>query len=245
MTFVPWAVSGPDVSRWQGAIDCSKVADAGFKYVGIRASVGMHYTDQRFEENFDNATVQGIIPIPYQVIRPDHDVKSNLKRLLDSLNGREATGYVLDVELHGNQDSDTVTHRTYWLLRAMQDEFPDSEIIIYTADWFWTPWIGTGRTDNIAAGWPAEYALWVAGYWWPTLQEPLTPIGWRGLRLWEIWQHTNRGRTDGVDGNCDQNFMKPPLFARLGGDSEPPPDDAVPIEISYPAGQAEITITEV
>lgn len=245
MTFVDWAVSGPDVSRWQGAIDWSKVADAGYKYAGIRASVGNHYTDPRFEENFDGALMQGIIPIPYHVIRPDHDVKSNLKRLKDSLNGREATGYVLDVELHGNQDSDVVTHRTYWTLRGMQDAYPDAEIIVYTADWFWTPWIGEGKTDDIAAGWPAEYALWVAGYWWPTLQAPRIPVGWRGLKLWEIWQHTNRGRIEGIEGNVDQNFMKPALFARLGGDGEPPTEPKIPIEVRIPAGKVDVKITEV
>lgn len=245
MTFVDWAVSGIDVSRWQNAIDWSKIADAGYKYAGIRASVGNFYTDPRFEENFDGAIVNGIIPLPYHVIRPDFDVASNLGRFKEALNGREASGYVLDVELHGGQDDQVVKHRTHWLLRGMQETWPDDEIIVYTADWFWTPWIGVGKTDDIAASWPAEYALWTANYYWPTLREPRTPVGWRGLRLWEIWQHTNRGRVSGISVNVDQNFMKLPLFAKLGGDGEPPPEQPIPIELKVPAGRVNLTVTEV
>ena len=42
-------VAGIDVSRWQGSINWTKVAAAGYRFVVIRATIGNDYTDPRFQ----------------------------------------------------------------------------------------------------------------------------------------------------------------------------------------------------
>ncbi len=255
MAFVPWAVSGIDVSRWQGEIDWPAVADRGYKFAGIRASVGDYYTDPTFEFNFDGAITNGIIPLPYHVIRPDIDVPGNVGRFEQALNGREAPGYVLDAELHGGASREKVRERTYWMLEAMKETMsgrwdPDPEILVYTADWFWSPWIGEGKTDELASGWPAEYDLWVANYHWPTVQAPVLPIGWRERALWSVWQHTDRGQVPGIQAAVDLNFMKFELYQKLGGDPDegppmPGPGEPIKITLEVPEGMVEVKIKEI
>ncbi len=65
-------------------------------------------------------------------------------------------------------------------------------------------------------------------------------VGWRENRIfstgehrsgWRIWQHTNRGRVSGIQGNVDLNFFggtMEDLIASDGGTPpEPPPDPSL------------------
>jgi GH25 family lysozyme M1 (1,4-beta-N-acetylmuramidase) len=64
-------VPGIDVSRWQRRIDWSVVADAGYRFAFIRATIGDEYTDPRFYLNWDGARETEMLLAPYHVLRPD------------------------------------------------------------------------------------------------------------------------------------------------------------------------------
>ncbi|MCI0876933.1 MAG: hypothetical protein J4N76_10290, partial [Chloroflexi bacterium] len=72
---------------------------------------------------------------------------------------------------------------------------------------------------------------------WPQVQNPRIPAGWMG---WRIWQHTNRGRISGIQGNTDLNWYggtMEDLIAYAGGSSPVPPSP--PPELEQRVGNLE------
>lgn len=206
---------GIDVSRWQGEIDWPAIKQAGITFVGIRASVGDFYTDDRFAENWQGAEDAGIFRCAYHVLRPDISANAQIAHFEDVVGESGDLPHVLDVELTGGQSDQVIQDRTFESLQEMEARFGRTPIV-YTADWFWTPHIGDQP-------WVDQYDLWVAHYYWPQVQNPKIPAGWM---VWRIWQHSNRGRVSGIQGNVDLNWFggtMEDLIAYAGGQPPPPP----------------------
>ena len=55
-----YPVHGIDVSKFQGEIDWSKVADSGVKFAWIKATEGGDRVDERFEANWEGAKAAGV-----------------------------------------------------------------------------------------------------------------------------------------------------------------------------------------
>lgn len=241
-------IQGIDVSRWQGEIDWSLVARSGKRFAAIRSSIGNYYTDPRFGENFTEARANGLAVGPYHVIRPDNDVASQRERFFTSLGNKIPDFVVLDVELDGGEDDPTIRHRTYWCLRFLQEL--DKSVLVYTADWFWTPHIAAhvmprnppnDDSDPLirANGW----YLWAADYfrndcvpppWTDNGGDPreiIIPKGWKegddgtgGEIGQRVHQRCSKGKVPGVSGDCDLDECTEEDFVKiLGGSLEPPP----------------------
>ena len=209
---------GVDVSRWQGTIDWHALKQAGIVFAVIRATIGDFLTDDKFTENWLEAKQAGIFRCAYHVLRPDIDAVAQIAHFEDVVGEAGDLPHVLDVELTGNQPDRVIQQRTFDSLREMEARFGRAPIV-YTADWFWTPHIGDQP-------WVEGYDLWVAHYYWPQVKTPRIPAGWM---VWRIWQHSNRGRVSGIQGNADLNWFggtMEDLIAYAGG-SPPPPDPSL------------------
>ena len=70
-----YPVHGIDVSKFQGDIDWSKVADSGVKFAWIKASEGGDRLDERFQANWEGAKAAGVaarrLPLRLLVPAPD------------------------------------------------------------------------------------------------------------------------------------------------------------------------------
>lgn len=208
--------NGVDVSRWQGQVDWHALKDSGISFASVRASIGDFFTDDRFEENWQGAGDADIFRSAYHVLRPDIDATAQIAHFESIVGGPGDLPHVLDVELTGNQSDQVIQQRTYDSLQEMEARFGRPPLV-YTADWFWTPHIGDQP-------WVEDYDLWVAHYYWPEVQTPKIPAGWMD---WKIWQHTNRGRVNGIRGNADLNFFggtMEELIAYARGTPPVPPD---------------------
>jgi lysozyme len=207
--------SGIDVSRWQGPIDWQAVKAAGISFASIRATIGDSYTDDRFTQNWQGAGAAGIFRAAYHVLRPDQNPEAQIDRFAEVVGEPGDLPHVLDVELTGEQPDRVIRERTLACLHELEARF-GRKPLVYTADWFWTPHIG-------AQPWVADYDLWVAHYYWPTVPEPKVPASWSS---WRFWQHSNRGQVAGVPARVDLDFFDgtmEELIAYAGGDPSPPP----------------------
>src|SRR5690349_19698694 len=61
----PVNITGIDVSHWQGTINWTSVANAGYKFAFMKATQDTNYTDPTFATNIANATAAGLIVGPY------------------------------------------------------------------------------------------------------------------------------------------------------------------------------------
>jgi GH25 family lysozyme M1 (1,4-beta-N-acetylmuramidase) len=178
-------VSGIDVSRWQGEIDWVRVAAAGHHFAVIRATVGNHYTDPRFYENWRGARDAGLLVTAYHVVKPKNSAETQVARLFDVLEQRQPDlPLVLDVELADEQTPAVITGVIKECVQRIEQQ-TGRKPIIYTGAWFWD--------GNVlrAAEW-ASCDLWVANY---GVETPGLPLDWTA---WRFWQYSESGRVGGV-----------------------------------------------
>lgn len=186
---------GIDVSKWQGAIDWTRVAAAGIQFAFIRASNG-DSIDPRFVENWRGATAAGVIPGAYHYFEcPGADVDVQVDTFLDQLYevwvpGEPGLPPVLDAE-EGRPNA-TIIHRWLLLVESATDLCP----WIYTNANWWTNSSGIGPDERFE-----RYPLWVS-HW--HAKTPRIPQPWTD---YIAWQHTNVGRVDGISTNVDINVF--------------------------------------
>jgi lysozyme len=207
---------GIDVSRWQGMIDWNLVAAAGYRFAFIRATVGDFKDDQFFVQNWNDARTAGLLVSAYHVVTPHRPVGAQVERFFDMLAGRTPDlPLVLDVERDDDENPASVTSN----IRGCADGIEaraGQKPIIYTAGWFWLSKVERSPI------W-AQYDLWVANY---GVSQPNLPADWQS---WRFWQHTNRGRVQGVSSEAtDLNWFNGDYedlvaYAGLDPDDRPEP----------------------
>lgn len=176
---------GIDVSRWQGLIDWSQVAGAGYEFAAVRATVGDFLQDPFFEENYNNAVSAGLLITAYHVHVPNRPAQAQIDLLFQTLDGRRADlPLVMDVERVDGKTRAEITRSLKTCLRLVAEE-DQRRPIIYTANWFWTT--NLQRSNE----WKKN-DLWIANY---GVNAPAIPPDWE---TWKLWQHTDRGSVPGV-----------------------------------------------
>ncbi len=201
-------VKGIDVASHQhpggAAITWSKVAGAGYRFAGVKASEGNYYTNPYFAGDQDGAHAAGMYAFAYHFAIPNvSGGAAQAGYLLDrarySPDGRTLNP-VLDIEWNPYVSSDH-TNSCYGLtraqmvgwIRAFVDEVKRRTgvpAIIYTAANWWNSCTGG---SSAFAGNP----LWVASI----SSSPTLPSGWSKWTLWQYGQATVPGISASTDVN--------------------------------------------
>jgi GH25 family lysozyme M1 (1,4-beta-N-acetylmuramidase) len=190
MTVVP----GIDVSRYQGVVHWRAVADAGFKFAVVRATLWNVKLDETFETNWNGARANGLLVSAYNVIKPDVPAAAQIDFFAQALVGHKwDLPPALDIERDDQQTPQQITQCVRESLRLSELRF-GRKPIVYTARWFWN------RFVLPSSEW-AQYDLWVASY--GTAQVVL-PDAWS---TWKIWQYSGNGHAPGIAGEVDLNWF--------------------------------------
>ena len=178
-------IHGIDVSKWQGKIDWSSVADAGTQFAFIKATEGGDHVDERFLENWVGAKQAGIPRGAYHFMfwcRPASQQAAWFKQVVPREKG--AMPPVLAVEWNG--ESRTCPHKVSKehaldmiavMLREME-RHTGKRPIIYTDITF---------HNEILEGELSDYPHWIRS----TAAEPHERYR---DRRWTMWQYTTTGR---------------------------------------------------
>jgi len=206
---------GVDVSYYQGTVDWAKAKAAGVKFAFLRLSDGTTFQDPKFAQNWANTKTNGVIRGAYQFFRPSQNVNAQADMMINAI-GTYTPGDlppVIDVEADGGLSPATVAAR----VRQWVDRVKNAlgvEPIVYTGYYFWRDEVGG----------PSGYAanpLWVAAY---STACPNIPSPWM---KWTFWQHTDKGKVNGITGNVDMNKFNGDLAALIafaGSAANPNPD---------------------
>lgn len=185
---------GIDVSTYQGVINWRAVADAGYRFAVVRATLGDVKVDETFETNWIGARSVGLLISAYHVVKPEIPAGAQIDRFVATLSGHITDlPPVLDIELDGAQTPDQITASVRECLRLSTQHFGRPPII-YTAKWFWDKFV-------LPSGEWASYDLWVASY---GTADALLPTGWSS---WKIWQYANNGSVSGISAETDLNWF--------------------------------------
>ena len=196
------STKGIDVSRYQGNIDWQKVAASGVEFAIIRVGIrgygqeGNIVLDEKFEQNVKGATEAGIDVGVYffaQAIT-EEEAHEEADVVLEAIKDYNITyPVVYDVEKTGAKDGRmnqiSVEERTR-ITRIFVDRIKEAGYtpMIYSNMEMWSVLLDMSQFEDVDK--------WFA-YYDTDLYFPYE---------YAIWQYSDTGRVDGIDGNVDMNI---------------------------------------
>jgi GH25 family lysozyme M1 (1,4-beta-N-acetylmuramidase) len=233
---------GLDVSNWNGAINWTKVAKAGYRFAFGKATEGTSYNDKTYTTNRNGSEAAGLVFGAYHFARPTGTnlagaTASAIKQANHFLNvaGPQPGELppVLDLEKTGNLSKQRLLAWTLaWL--GQIDARTGVQPFVYTSPLFWKGNLG----DSTAAA-AAGTGLWIAH--WTSNSQPTVPAkNWNGTG-WRFWQWTDCATVPGVNHCSDGDRMNGSKLTSVAIDPFPggPPLLSTPPTIVGPpqAGQ--------
>ncbi|MBQ3090578.1 MAG: glycoside hydrolase family 25 protein [Oscillospiraceae bacterium] len=193
---------GIDVSAHQGQIDWSAVAADGVEFAMLRIgyrgySEGALNQDSRFEENYQGATENGIDVGVYFFSQALDEAEALIEahQVIQWLEGKEIQGPVVF-------DWEYITHE-----QARTDDLEGDEVTA-CAVVFCQEIRKAGYTPMIYCNGMLGYLgydlnkLSDVGVWYAEYRSDYPTYAYRIA----IWQYTDSGKVDGIDGNVDRNI---------------------------------------
>ena len=194
---------GIDVSKYQGDIDWKKVKRAGIDFAMIRCGYrgyteGHLNEDIRFAQNVRNAFSSGInvgIYFYSSAITVDEAIEeaNYVISLINKYNFSESISYPLafDIEdFEGTRNFILSKEERTQIVKAFCNTIKSNGYnpIIYSYTYFLQEKLYLDQLNN--------FETWIADYYGNT---------WYN-REFKMWQYTDKGRIDGINGNVDLNY---------------------------------------
>ncbi|KPX48831.1 MULTISPECIES: glycoside hydrolase family 25 protein [Pseudomonas syringae group] len=200
---------GIDLSHFQGDVDFKKVSEAGIEYAFIKATEGATVQDAKYTTYRTDARAVGIKTGAYHYFRalsstPEAQ-RDNIVSTLTAADFDASTEFfAIDVELAGNEKAtpDEMADNLHKLLTLLESEkiLQGKKPFIYCNNNFW---MNNISGDKYAF---SEYPLWIANW---DVSEPKVPSTWTVAgKSWSIWQHSNKGRIDGIEADVDLDWVR-------------------------------------
>ncbi len=199
--------NGIDISKWQGRIDWKKVAADGIDFaiirIGYRGENGTIYRDANADYNIQQATAAGI---PVGVYFFSTAVSAEEAREEAVWTANAIAGYKISYPVvYDCEGFNSASSRMYSLTASQRTDNAIAFLdYIKNAGYEGMFYGAKNDLQNISV-WEtsrieASFKVWVAQYTTPAYPQTQKP-DYKGR--YDMWQYTNRGTVDGVEGNCD------------------------------------------
>lgn len=199
---------GLDVSNYQGSIDWTKVAKAGYRFAFGKATEGTSYNDTTYTVNRNGSEAAGLVFGAYHFARPSGtSFAAATASAITQANHFLAVAQpqpdelppVLDLEKTGNLSKPLLLG---WTLAWLGQIYARTGVapFVYTSPLFWKGSLG----DSTAAA-AGGTGLWVAH--WTSNGKPTVPAqNWDG-NGWRFWQWTDCVSVPGIKHCSDGDRM--------------------------------------
>lgn len=192
----PAETRGLDVSHFQGTIDWSQVAQAGYAFAFIKATEGISFVDPKFATNWAGAKAAGLLRGAYHFFEGNADAQQQAENFLNTVVLEPGDlPPVLDVEsssASAQVPTATIIEGVTAWLQAVQQATSRTPIL-YTDNSYWK----SLATDQFSA-----YPLWIAEY---GVASPAVPSGWTS---WAFWQLSQSGEVPGIATATDLDLFQ-------------------------------------
>ncbi len=195
VTYPAGNIRGIDISHYQEDIDWERLRNANIdgvpvSFMLIKATEGSSIIDEYFNQNYFQARQAGIRRGAYHFLTTGSDPLQQAKfycRIVQLEDGDIAP--VLDVERRDGLTPQQLRKRVLTWMDYVEQHYGTTPIL-YTSYKFRTDYLNTPEFDR--------YPLWIAHYY-------VEHLRYKGQ--WAIWQHTDQGTVDGIDGHVDLNVL--------------------------------------
>jgi lysozyme len=192
---VNYAIHGIDVSHHQSVIDWQDVKDMRVKNIQlgfgfIKATEGLGRVDPQFRRNWLKAKEAGLPRGAYHFFIASKSGKAQAENFIETVSLSPGDlPPVLDVEQTNGASVADIQQRVRDWLTMVTKQYGVKPIIYTNADFY----------QNFLLGAFDDYPLWVAHY--------LVQDKPRVQRNWLFWQHSEKGRVNGIDAYVDFNVF--------------------------------------
>ena len=193
--FIRPYVHGIDVSHHQGEIDWSRLSMATFRdrpinFVFMKATEGGDFVDDSFRYNFASARECGLVRGAYHFFLPEVSAELQARNFISQVQLQPGDlPPVLDVELVGKGGAEQLQQGVSTWLSIVERHYGVAPII-YASYKFKTKYLDQQPFIH--------YPYWIAHYYVEDLE-------YKGP--WHFWQHTDRGRLNGIATRVDLNIF--------------------------------------
>lgn len=184
-------VHGIDVSHYQEEIDWevlrnSEFGNAAVSFVIIKATEGVDLMDENFNQNFYKAKQNDFVRGAYHFFNPNANPRKQADFFIKQVNLEPGDlPPILDVEKAGKLSAEELQKSVKVWLDVVEERY-GVKPIIYSGYKFKMKYLDDAQFD--------DYPYWIAHYYVEKLQYK---------HKWSFWQHTDRGKIDGIKGNVD------------------------------------------
>lgn len=193
-----YSVHGIDISKHQGIIDWERVSQMKkdgihVSFAFIKATEGITRQDNKFETNWKQADHNGIMRGAYHFYYPSRDAYKQADNFIKTVKlSKGDLPPVVDIEYSNGKSAKKICDDLKVFVGLLEKRY-SVKPIIYTNINFYNTYL-IGNFD--------DYPLWIAGYFDHDrfYNEFNTP--------WILWQHSEKGKVDGIRGNVDFNVFK-------------------------------------
>ncbi len=192
---VNYSLHGIDVSRYQQiinweAVKAMNVQETKIHFAFIKATEGNDNVDFYFKRNWRKAKEAEMIRGAYHFFIASKDGTMQARNFINKVKLQSGDlPPVLDVEQTNGVSKAVLQQRVKAFLYAAELAYGVKPVIYTNAD-FYKAYLSEEFDD---------YPLWVAHY--------LRPVEPRISRDWHFWQHSERGRVNGISGKVDFNVF--------------------------------------
>jgi len=179
---------GVDISHYQGDIDWAALSTTGIKFVFIKATEADTDVDPKFAANWAGAGSTKLVRGAYHFFDPDVDALSQANHFIATV--RLEPGDLppaLDIEVQEGITTQKIDADIELWLEKVAQAYGVRPIVYSDVSFI---------EKNLASGF-GKYPLWIADY---SNSAPAAPGDWAS---WTIWQHSQSGKLDGIDGAVD------------------------------------------
>lgn len=184
---VRFPVRGFDISAHNGYANMQAAADAGYKFVFIKASEGVDFRDPNFAINYKKATHAGLKTGAYHYFRFDRDGVEQARHFLKVVGARPLDlGLAIDVEDAGNAIGvpvDSVVEKLDRMVEYLN--MCGHRVTLYSSR--------SGYEKYLMKSFPG-YPLWICQFSDNSMNTD-----------WTYWQYDHHGRVPGIKGDVDLN----------------------------------------
>lgn len=183
-----YEVQGIDVSHYQGEIDWGTLAKQDIDFAYIKATEGSSSTDEKFAQNWQNASSQDMYVGAYHFFSFDSGGETQAQNYINTV--EDLSGKLIpavDVEYYGNKqknppEKEDLVRELTVMLEALENHY-GSKPIIYTTYSVYHKYL----KDEFE-----EYPLWIRNVYF------LPNVDMRGK--WTIWQYSDTEVLNGYQG---------------------------------------------
>ncbi len=192
-----YTVFGIDVSKHQGNIDWKRVSRMSsngiqMEFAFIKATEGITRQDAKFETNWEQSAQNGLLRGAYHFYYPSRDPIKQAENFIKAVElGKGDLPPVVDIEMSNGKTAEKIRADLVVFITKLE-KYYTVKPIIYTNINFYTRYL---------KGYLEDYPLWIACYFDHDrfYNEFTSP--------WILWQHSQNGKIDGVEGYVDINVF--------------------------------------